>query len=742
MHKPCRWLLAAGCPADRGTSARRRLGRTRAYDLYLKTRYLDKLHPGHGVHFASGTPISNSIGEMYTLQKFLDMEGLRQRGIGHFDAWAANFGEVVETMEISPDGASLRPRSRFARFQNLPELQQMFRAFADVKTPEMLNLPRPRLKGGKPIVISCPMSKEQCDIQANLVARYDRLRNGKVDPREDNALAITTDGRKLALTARLLSARAPECPDSKINALVENVAGIWERTTPERGTQLIFCDMGVNPTTWGYSVYQEIIDKLVKHGIPRTEIATIGEADTDAKKQVLFEKVRNGTVRVLLGSTQKMGMGTNVQKRLIALHHLDAPWKPAEVEQRDGRILRQGNRHDEVEIYRYVTEGSFDAYMWQALETKARFINQIMTGDSTVRRAEDIGGQELSYAEVKAIASGNPAVLTLAQADAELQRLTLLHKHHADEQFKARRSLRELPETIARLEGRIADLTQDMETAEAHAADPLTIGTRTCTREDALDLLATRLQALPTIIHEPRAVPLGHYRGLRFGLDLHPHDAPRVYVQGATTRFATLSREFHGARAILNAVERIVQQYDAERSKTRQDLAIAEGQQRDYQARLGAEFAHEGYRFHLKELRDQLEKALSATEKTPENEALPPVGELVARIKALSEANTVESAPERSANRRAATIEESVTTRIRNRAQAHPASQHETCEDAIPVDNQSETTVPPGDDAPASPRTTLFTLPPTHIGQPHVPLSHEQRVARKKTRAQEQIRLF
>jgi len=717
-------------------------GSERAYDLFMKTRYLDTLHPGHGVCFASGTPISNSMGEMYTLQRFLDPAGLRERGIGHFDSWAANFGDVVETMEISPDGASLRPRSRFARFMNLPELQQMFRAFADVKTADMLNLPRPRLKGGQPMTIACPMSKEQCDIQSDLVARYDRLRNGKVDPREDNALAITTDGRKLALTARLLSASAPDCPDSKINALVENVAGIWQRTTPERSTQLIFCDMGVNPTAWGYSVYQEIIDKLVAHGLPRAEIATIGEADTDAKKQVLFEKVRNGTIRVLLGSTQKMGMGTNVQKRLIALHHLDAPWKPAEVEQRDGRILRQKNTNEEVEIYRYVTEGSFDAYMWQALETKARFINQIMTGDSTVRRAEDIGGQELSYAEVKAIASGNPAVLTLAQADAELQRLTLLHKHHADEQFKARRSLRTLPETIGRLAGRIADLTKDIETAAAHAAEPLTIGTRTCPREDAMDLLATRLQALPAIVHEPRTVPLGLYRGLRFGLDLHPLDAPRVSVEGATTRFGTLSREFHGARAVLNAVERIVQHYDTERDKTRQDLAIAQGQQRDFQARLGAEFAHEGYRCHLKELRDLFEKALAVTEKTPEHETLPPVGELVDRIKALKEANTIESAPERSASRRAATIEESVTTRIRHRAQAHAAPQPETADEHdVPADAPPETATQP-DDPPPPPRTTLFTLPPAHVGQSHIPLSHEQRVTRKKARAHEQRRLF
>ena len=279
-------------------------------------------------------------------------------------------------------------------------------------------------------------------------------------------------------------ARPTDFPGSKINALVDNVVDIWERSTPTRGTQLIFSDMGVNPTAWGYSVYQEVTDKLVKAGIPREQIASIGDADTDAKKQVLFDKVRSGQVRVLLGSTQKMGTGTNVQKRLIALHHLDAPWKPAEVEQRDGRILSQGNDNPEVEIYRYVTEGSFDAYMWQALETKARFINQVMTGDLTVRQAEDIGNQELSYAEVKAIASGNPAILTLAETDAEIKRLMVLRKNHADEQYMARLRIKELPEKIERLEKRIAGLGEDIATAKAHERDPVTIGQRRYAKED------------------------------------------------------------------------------------------------------------------------------------------------------------------------------------------------------------------------------------------------------------------
>jgi hypothetical protein len=339
-------------------------GSERAFDLYMKARYLHERHPGHGVTFATGTPISNTMMEMYTMQRFLDPEGLKSRGIDHFDAWAATFGEVVDTMEISPDGKTLKPRSRFARFTNLPELQQMFRAFSDVQTAEMLDLPRPALETGKPIVVACPMSEEQRALQQKLVERYDRLRSQKVDPRQDNALAITTDGRKLAVDARMLTPAAPDFPASKVNALVENVVAVWRRTEATRGTQMIFCDMGVRPTPWGYSAYDELMRKLEQHGIPRQQIAAAGDADSDAKKLALFEKVRSGAVRVLIGSTQKMGTGTNVQKRLAALHHLDAPWKPAEVEQREGRILRQGNENTQVAVYRYVTEGSFDAFMW------------------------------------------------------------------------------------------------------------------------------------------------------------------------------------------------------------------------------------------------------------------------------------------------------------------------------------------------------------------------------------------
>src|SRR5262249_7663998 len=299
------------------------------------------------------------------------------------------------------------------------------------------------------------------------------------------------------------------------------------------------CDMGVHDTPWGYSAYDEVIEKLVARGIPRAQIAAIGDADSDAKKQALFEKVRQGSVRVLIGSTQKMGTGTNVQKRLVALHHLDAPWKPAEVEQRDGRILRQGNENAEVEIDRYVTEGSFDAYMWQALETKARFIAQVMSGENAARRADDIGGQELSYAEVKAIASGNPAVLTLAEADAEIQRLTVLKMNHADEQFLARRSLRELPERIARLTDPLNGLTADQATFQAQ--DDILVGGRPT--GDPLAALGQAMDRVSLHVSATQRFPLGTYRGLRFGLILHPQWRPEVFLEGAITRTDTLSRE-------------------------------------------------------------------------------------------------------------------------------------------------------------------------------------------------------
>ena len=624
-------------------------GSERAFDVYMKSQYLHEKHPGHGVTFATGTPISNTMVELYTMERFLDPEGLKSRGIEHFDAWAATFGQVIESMELSPDGAGLRPRSRFAQFVNLPELQQMFRSFADVQTAEMLNLPRPRLQGDKPIVIACPMSDAQHDLQQSLVKRYERIRNERVDPREDNALNITTDGRKLATDARMIDSQAEDFPESKINRLVENVTEIWEQTKPQRGTQLIFSDLGVNPTPWGFSVYQTIIDQLVARGIPREQIATIGDAETDAKKQALFEKVRNGSVRILLGSTAKMGTGTNVQKRLVALHHLDAPWKPAEVEQRDGRILRQGNDNAEVAIYRYVTEKSFDAYLWQALETKARFIGQIMRGEHGERRAEDIGGQELSFAEVKAIASGNPAVLTLAEADAELQRLHLLQRNHLDEQYVARRNVRELPTMINGLNQRLSQLVSDLMTIRDHTGPAISLGGRPRPADDAFALLARELEKLPPRIREAQRIPLGEFRGLSFGLELNPSFPPEVYVEGQTTLREQLSHDHPGPRAVLNALDRLAARHDVESDQVRQRLAIAEQQLRDYQARLGREFPHDNYLMQLASWRDHLKLCLTAGANSAETATESHLADIAANIKSLMSSRIVEHSAARAA---------------------------------------------------------------------------------------------
>jgi N12 class adenine-specific DNA methylase/predicted RNA methylase len=720
-------------------------GSERAFDLYMKARYLGEQHPGHGVTFATGTPISNTMVEMYTMQRFLDPEGLKSRGIEHFDGWAATFGEVVDTMEISPDGASLRPRSRFARFTNLPELQQMFRAFSDVQTAEMLDLPRPRLEGGKPHVVACPMSEEQAALQQALIARYERLRKEKVDPREDNALNITTDGRKLALDARLLSPAAADVPESKINALAANVATTWQKTAASRGTQMIFCDMGVNPTAWGFCVYDEVIEKLTARGIPRDQIATVGDADSDAKKQALFDRVRSGSVRVLIGSTQKMGTGTNVQKRLVALHHIDAPWKPAEVEQREGRILRQGNSNEEVAIYRYVTEGSFDAYMWQALETKARFISQVMTGDNAARRAEDIGGQELSYAEVKAIASGNPAVLTLAESDAELQRLAILKKNHADEQFLARRALRELPETITRLTKRLDDLSADLATAAAHERDPLILGDRSFGSDDATSALGRRLDALPDTVRETKRYPIGRTRGLAFGIVLHPGGGSDVYLEGSAVRHGMLSRDHHGPRAVLNALDRLAATYRGQCELTAQELAIARGQLRDHEARIGRTFPHDSYLSELTDLRDRLKSGLSQATPEPGTET---VAELAERIKTLKAAHTIDAAPTRTASRRIA-AEEPVTARIRRKSEpmAEPSSPAEHVSVPAPEETASHlmpVAAPPVETASSEPVEPKPAMPP--VSELAAPLRPEpgyrQHVARGRKQPDRQLSLF
>lgn len=431
----------------------------RAFDMYLKTRYvMESRGEEKGVVFATGTPIANSVAEMYTMQTFLQPRLLARAGCSMFDTWAANFGEPVTALELAPDGSSYRVHTRFARFVNVPELMAMFREVADIRTAEMMDLPIPEALRE---VVSAKGSPELKAYVAQLVDRAEKIRNGEIkDPRVDNMLKVTTDGRKAATDMRLVARGCEEYDGSKINLCVDNVFEIWAETAEKKGTQLVFLDMGT-PGTESVDLYEDMRGKLCALGVPREEVAFIHEANTDKAKEALFAATRAGKVRVLIGSTAKMGVGTNVQRRLAALHHVDGPWRPADVEQRDGRAVRQGNLNATVRILRYVTEGSFDAYVWQTLETKARFIAQVMSGDTSVRTLEDAEMAALSYAEVKALASGNPLVIEKAGVDAEVMRLTMLRSSWQEQSWGNRREVAMLPDRIARGEAVLAKAEAD-----------------------------------------------------------------------------------------------------------------------------------------------------------------------------------------------------------------------------------------------------------------------------------------
>ena len=435
----------------------------RAFDLYIKTRYTMQLHGNRqrGVVFATATPVANTMAEIQTMQRYLQPQRLEELGLQQFDAWAATFGESVTALEIAPDGSGYRMHTRFARFINVPELMAVFGEVADIRTAEMLDLPVPRLRGGKPRIVACPASPSLKAFVQTLVRRAEAVRNGDVKPNEDNMLAITTDGRKAALDFRLVAPLACFDENAKVAACVREVHAIWQRTTDFRGAQLVFCDLSSPKGGKSFSVYDDLRDRLIGAGIPEMEIAFIHGAETDVQKATLFKAVREGRVRVLLGSTAKMGVGTNVQTRLTALHHLDAPWRPCDVEQREGRILRQGNECEEVEVFRYVTEGSFDSYMWQTLETKARFIAQVMKGDQGIRSLEDVELAALSYAEVKALASGNPLVIEKAGVDAEVAKLSTLFSVWRNQRYANESEVGRLPMMIEALEKKVVLYAKD-----------------------------------------------------------------------------------------------------------------------------------------------------------------------------------------------------------------------------------------------------------------------------------------
>jgi TolA-binding protein len=531
----------------------------RAFDMFLKTRHVQRINGGGGVTFATGTPIANSVAEMFTMQKYLQLPALKAQRIDHFDSWAATFGEPVTAMELSPDGSGYRINTRFARFINVPELMQQFRQVADIQTQTMLKLPVPAIRQGKPLTVGAPCSADLKEIVQSLVERAEALRTGRVDPREDNMLLVTTDGRKAALDLRLHHPALPDHPYSKVNQAVGEVERIWRETAEGRCAQLVFCDLSTPTQGKGFSVYEDMRDKLIARGIPAGEIAFIQDYDSDSAKVALFRDVRAGKVRVLFGSTQKMGAGTNVQERLVALHHLDAPWRPADVEQREGRILRQGNTNPEIQINRYVTEESFDAYMWQTLETKAKFIAQVMTGENNLRRIEDVDGAALTYAEVKAIASGNPMVIEKAGIDAEVARLTRLRSQHVQTQYHLRHQFRYLNEEVPRLQKRLENVQQDMTTRHDTSGDKFVIeieGQSIRDRGIAGELILRRAERLRDTSAEQG---IGSFAGFKLFVANNRMRGPEILLKGAAVHVANATNTALGT---IRSLEYTIQNLD------------------------------------------------------------------------------------------------------------------------------------------------------------------------------------
>ena len=433
-------------------------------DMFAKCQYLDELTGGKGVTFATGTPVSNSMVELYTIMRYLQYDTLQKMGLSHFDDWAASFGETVTAIELSPEGTGYRAKTRFARFFNLPELISLFKESADVQTADMLNLPVPQAEYINEVL---KPSETQEEMVSSFADRAEAVRNGNVNPRFDNMLKITNDGRKLALDQRLMNEMLPDEPESKVNRCVDNAFKVWEESSADKGTQLIFCDLSTPKADGTFNVYDDVREKLVARGVPREEVAFIHEYNTETKKADLFAKVRAGQVRILMGSTPKLGAGTNIQDRLIALHHLDCPWKPSDLEQQEGRILRQGNRNKQVKIYRYVTENTFDSYMWQILENKQKFISQIMTSKSPVRACDDVDDTALSYAEIKALATGNPYIKEKMDLDIQVSKLKLLKANHTSQIYSLESDIaRRYPREIAAAQGQIEALKTDMEAAK------------------------------------------------------------------------------------------------------------------------------------------------------------------------------------------------------------------------------------------------------------------------------------
>ena len=485
-------------------------------DLFMKCRYLDEIMGNRGTVFATGTPVSNSMVELYSVQRYLQYDTLAQNGLQHFDSWASTFGETVTALELAPEGTNYRAKTRFAKFYNLPELMQMFREVADIQTADMLKLPVPTVNYHN---IKTKPSEIQTEMVASLAKRAEKVRARLVEPNIDNMLKITNDGRKLALDQRMIDPMLPDDPESKVNACVDNVYRIWEEHADTKATQLVFCDLSTPKNDGTFNVYDDMREKLIARGIPAEQIRFIHEATTDAQKKELFGKVRSGEVRVLFGSTPKMGAGTNVQDRLIAIHNLDCPWRPSDLEQRQGRIERQGNMFPEVEVYRYVTEQTFDAYLYQLVESKQKFISQIMTSKSPVRSAEDVDEVALSFAEVKMLATGDARFKEKMDLDIQVSKLRVLKQSYLSEHYDLEdRVLKYYPQTIKEYEERIAGYENDAALVEQHKPQgedkfcPMTLKGMTYTEKaDAGEMLLAICKDYPM----SAATEIGSYRGFR-----------------------------------------------------------------------------------------------------------------------------------------------------------------------------------------------------------------------------------
>ncbi len=596
-------------------------------DLYMKCRYLDEITGGKGTVFATGTPVSNSMVELYTMQRYLQYSELEKMGLEFFDSWASTFGETVNAIELSPEGTGYRSKTRFAKFHNLPELMNLFKEIADIQTADTLNLPVPKSVFKNIVTKPSELQKEMVEELGN---RAERIRNGMVDASQDNMLKITNEGRKLALDQRLMNDMLEDDPNSKVNTCINNVYEIWDKNKEKKSTQLVFCDLSTpkqneesyddNGNYKFTDIYNDMRKKLVEKGIPRDEIAFIHEADNEVKKKELFSKVRNGDVRVLIGSTSKMGAGTNVQDRLIALHHLDCPWRPADLTQRNGRGIRQGNKNEEIEVYTYVTEGTFDAYLYQLVENKQKFISQIMTSKTPVRVAEDVDEKALSYGEIKALATGNPDILEKTELDTAVAKLRLLKQSFMGEKYDLQdRIAKHYPKEIKRLEDKIIAIEKDVKHLEentkpnAEGFSPMIINGTTYTEK------AKAGQAILDACNKKRNADLesiGNYRGFNLELEYSRFDSLfRLCIKNEYSYYIDLGSDVHGnIQRIDNCLDKIFEKIDP----TKEQLENEKVQLKNAEVEVQKEFPQEQELQEKQKRLDELNIKLNLNEKDKE----------------------------------------------------------------------------------------------------------------------------